>query len=106
MEAFRGLEESRCCSYPQEGQGGGSKELEGWSASPYTWEGDGATNPGNQTYWKARKQLGVVTMNLQSGNLSSPASDQALAVYPRCPYQGQHHLKATLNLGDRTEHPP
>lgn len=45
-------------------------------------------------------------MNLQRGNLSSPASDLAPAVHPRCPYQGQHRLKATLNLGDRTEHPP
>lgn len=47
-------------------------------------------------------------MSLQRGNLSSPspASDQAPAEYPRYTYQGQHHLNATLNLGDSTEHPP
>ena len=42
-----GLEESKCHSYLQKGQGGRSRELQAGQAHLYPWEGDEATNAGN-----------------------------------------------------------
>lgn len=54
-EGFQGLGESRCHSYLQEGQEGGSKEPQAAQTHFSPWESDGATNPGSQTYYRRRQ---------------------------------------------------
>lgn len=43
----RGREESKCHGYLQGGQEGGSRELQTGQPHLDSWEGEGATHPGN-----------------------------------------------------------
>lgn len=65
------LEESKCHSYLQEGQGGQPKELQAGQPHLDPWKGDGAVHPRNyfharereenQQEWSARIHQGEVT---------------------------------------------